>query len=167
MATTFPQPGAASQPEKSDSKRTVLIVLLIGLGLLFAFGLWECGSTVYTTFHNGWTEASAAARHFHEQLNAGQYEQIYAEADPAFDVPAKHDRLVKFLGEVHAKLGDATSEKLTNINLQVNADGHFVVGTFSTTFEKGTAREEIVWRRDDNTLRLYRYNINSDAFDIQ
>jgi Protein of unknown function (DUF4019) len=163
MATAFPQPASAPRQDESGSKRTLWIWLVIGLAALFAFGLWECGSTVYQTFHAGWTEATAADHHFHEELNAEQYEQIYEEASPAFHVPEKHDRLVKFLTVVHQKLGNATSEQLTNINIQVNANGHFITATYTATFENGSADETIVWKRDGNTLRLDNYNINSDA----
>jgi hypothetical protein len=170
MATTFPQPGAVPQPAKSGSKRALWIVLIVVLGVLVvlgAIGLWKGGMVVYRTFHSGWIEAGAAAHHFHEELNAGQYEQIYQEADPAFSPIDKHLRLVSFSGQVHTTLGNATSERLTNLNLNVESGSHFVVATFTTTFEKGIAQEQIVWRRDGNTLRLWRYNINSPAFGNQ
>ena len=170
MATAFPQPGAVPQPAKSGSKRPLWIILIVVVGVLVvlgAIGLWKGGVVVYRTFHSAWLEASAAARHFHEELNAGDYEHIYQEADPAFSAPVKHLQLVAILDKVHATLGNATSEQLTHLNLNVDNGNHFVVATFTTTFEKGTAQEEIVWRRDGSALRIYRYNINSPAFDVK
>ncbi len=170
MATTFPPLGAVPQPAKSGTKRALWIVLIAALAVLVvlgAIGLWKGGVVVYRTFHSGWLEASAAAHHFHEELNAGEYEQIYQEADPAFSPIAKHLRLVSFLNQVHTTLGNTSSERLTNLNLNVYNGSHFVVARFTTTFEKGTAQEEIVWRRDGNALRLWRYNINSPAFDAK
>ena len=136
---------------------------MVIVGLAFAFSLWECGSRVYTGFYQGWVQSATAGHHFHQQLNAEEYEQIYAEADSAFQDPQKHDNLVKFLTKVHTKLGDATSERVTNISLEVNAGGHFVVATYISTFQNGPVKETITWKRNGNQLKLWRYFINSDA----
>jgi hypothetical protein len=166
MASSYPQPGPPMYTRQERSNRKAWIWAVVGVAVLFLFGLYECGSKVYTTFHSGWTEASAAAHQFHEELNAANFDQISSEADPGFQDPDKRQELIKFLTAVHTKLGNATSEKLTNLNLHANTNGRFIVATFSSHFEKGDAEETIVWKRDGETLRLYRYNINSDAFVI-
>jgi len=61
--------------------------------------------------------ANVAVRHFHEQLNGGQYEKICQEADARFAPEDKHQEVVKFLEAVHRRLGQASSEELTSLTV--------------------------------------------------
>lgn len=103
-------------------------------------------------------------QHFHSQLNAGQYEEICAEADEGFSQSDKHHELVHFLDQVHKKLGNAGTARRLGINVKATSGGTFVTSEFATQFDEGEADETFVWRKSGKDLKLYRYNVQSNAF---
>jgi hypothetical protein len=108
--------------------------------------------------------ANAAVRHFHEQLNAGDYEGILGEADEGFRVGQNHDQLFKLFEAVHKKLGNAGDLNRVNIRVDVNTGGTFITTRYDTTFVNGAATETFVWVRGRGILKRYGYNVQSDAF---
>lgn len=42
--------------------------------------------------------------------------------------------------------------------------GTFFTAQFRSSFEQGEAEETFTWRKAGDTLRLYHYNIQSNAF---
>ena len=128
-------------------------------GVLLAFLLWQCGSAL----RQGQTLAGPAVKEFHRELNAGQYDEIYRKADQGLAGEDKHDELVKFLQGVHTKLGDASVA--TQINIRVNATtfGSSIVAQYNTTFARGAAVETFTWVKRSGTLKLYGYDIRSNA----
>jgi hypothetical protein len=158
MATLFPTTPATQQSAKPQTgiwwKGT-----LIATCLAVTFGLWECGSELYV----GYRASPTAVHRFHQELNQGQYEQICRDADPSFTEGENHDKFVMILQLVHAKLGNATEERLTNVNASVNTSGNSITTEFDTTFMQGTARETFIWNKKGNGLQLRIYNLTSDA----
>jgi len=146
--------------EQAKPKRILWKWSLIVSGCLLAFLMWQCGSALYS----GSKLADQAAQHFHQQLNRAEFEQICSEADPGFSEPEKHDELITFLQSVHKKLGNATGEKRQNLNVSSTTGGTFVTANFASQFDTGEASETFVWRKTGDSLRLYRYNLNSKAF---
>jgi hypothetical protein len=128
---------------------TVVLVLL----------MWQCGSALV----RGRKLATAAVRHFHQQLNAEEYEEIYREADEGFRAGQSHDELIKFLQAVHRKLGNAGNENQVNIRADTNTRGTFTTTWYNTTFVHGTASERFTWVTSDGALKLYAYHIESNA----
>jgi hypothetical protein len=108
--------------------------------------------------------AVTAVRQFHQQLNAGEFEEIYGDADQGFRATQGHDQLVKFLGVVHKKLGNAGDGKQINFRVDTNEHGTFVTAWYATTFDNGAGSERFTWVKDRGVLKLYEYHIDSNAF---
>lgn len=104
-----------------------------------------------------------AVQHFHEQLNAGRYEEICREADEGLTQGGKQQEVGKFLEGVHAKLGDVSGEHLLSITVNTTTGGTFTVGQYNTTFARGSAVETFTWVRAHGALKLYGYDIRSNA----
>ena len=92
-----------------------------------------------------------------------QYEEIIAESDDAFRASGTHEKLMSFLTGLHAKLGDHIKSSMTNINLNANTNGTSLTTVYSSMFNNGDATETLIWIKKNGSLRLYRYNVNSDA----
>ncbi|MGH9738827.1 MAG: hypothetical protein ACRD4X_09600 [Candidatus Acidiferrales bacterium] len=158
MATLSPPPPIIQEPPKRP--KTILWKwTLVATGIFMAFLLWECGTGLY----QGHTLANSAVEHFHQELNNGQFEQICQEADPEFRGAQPHNQLVKFLGAVHAKLGNALSDHMTGIRVNATTSGTFIITSYDTKYGKGAARETFTWVKKSGALKLAAYNINSEA----
>jgi hypothetical protein len=123
------------------------------------FLMWQCGSAL----RHGQQLANAEVRHFHQKLNSGHYEEICREADEDLAGDGKHDEFVKFLEAVHTKMGDAGPESLVNIRVNPTTGGSFITTQYNTIFGRGTGIETFVWIRTHGSLKLYEYNIQSNA----
>ena len=97
--------------------------------LILVFLMWQCGSALL----QGRKLADVAVRHFHEQLNAADYEGICREADQGFGNQG-HDQTIRFLEAVHRKLGVAGTETRLNIRVETNPGGTFLTTQYSTMF---------------------------------
>jgi hypothetical protein len=159
MATLTPSPIAAPQPTTERPKVIFWKGTLIATCLFVAFLLWECGSGFYQGRHL----AKGSVDHFHQELNDGQYDQIYQEADSRFRGTGGEPKIIQFLGAVHAKLGNTSSEEMTNIVVNATTNGTFIVTTYRTTFANDTAQETFTWVKNGTALKLVGYNIQSNA----
>lgn len=157
MASTFtPRPIESAPKQKWISWKWTLIVTAV----VMTFFMWQCGTALF----HGRGLANVAVRHFHEQLNTGDYAQICQEADARFTQAQNSSEVTKFLQAVHNKLGSAGTEKLVNLNVSVTTNGTFVVTQYSTAFDAGQAQETFTWLKSGNALKLAGYNIQSNAF---
>jgi hypothetical protein len=73
---------------------------------VLVFMMWQCESAL----NLGSESADQAAQRFHDHLNRGEFDEICREADSAFSQGEKHDEVVRFLEQVHRKLGNAGGE---------------------------------------------------------
>lgn len=127
--------------------------------VVLTFLAWQCGAAIRDR-----GSANIAVRHFHDELNDGQYEQVYREADRTLSQEEKHHELVNFLEAVHTKLGDAGTETLLSITVNTTTGGEtFTVAQYETVFARGSATETFTWARHGATLKLCGYNIQSNA----
>jgi hypothetical protein len=161
QAFSSPAPLASASPRQGVSWKWKLA--LIAGAVVMCYGLWTIGSGLY----QGARLSAASVAHFHEQLNANEYQAIFDEADEGFQQAGTRDESIKFLQAVHTKLGDAGAVHLTNTNVQANTNGSFVVTTYSTTFAHATAVETFTWVKKGGALKLRGYNINSKALVLQ
>jgi hypothetical protein len=132
------------------------------LALFFVLLTWQCGAALRDR-----SSADALVRRFHEQLNRRDYESIYGETSSNFAQTGKHDELVTFLSAVRSKLGDAGAEHLLTIVVNSTTGGTFTVARYETAFAHGSAVEIFTWTRESGTLKLYGYNIQSNAFILE
>jgi hypothetical protein len=127
--------------------------------IVLAFLMWQCGSALI----QGRRSANDAVRHFHEQLNAGGYEQICQEASDGFREGANRDELIRLLQGVHKKLGAVDTESLVNLSVNATTNGTLVTSRYNTKFAAGSAVETFTWIKSGSTLKLYGYNVQSNA----
>lgn len=126
---------------------------------LVVWGMWQCGSTLRT----GYRLAEPAVRQFHQQLDAGQYNEICDQAADGFCASGPEDKTVPFLTAVHEKLGKSGTAKEGQVNVHSGTDGTFLTVNFDTAYEAGSATETFTWIKTGGTIKLYRYNIQSNA----
>jgi hypothetical protein len=163
MTTPPLTPTPPIEPESRIGFRMRWKWFLTALAVLLAYLMWQCGTALY----HGRELSNAAVQHFHKQLNDGDYQAILSEADPGFSSGRKMADLIKFFEVVHRKLGDAGAESLTNINVNAQTNGTFVTTVYTTTFARSTATETFTWKKYGSALKLYGYNINSNALILQ
>lgn len=121
--------------------------------------MYRCGSALV----RGRELANAAVKHFHQQLNAEEYEGICSEADEGFRTGQSHDELIRFLEAIHKKLGVTAQENQLNLRVDTNTRGTFLTARYRTTFTRGTAIETFSWAKRSSTLKLYAYHVESNA----
>ena len=110
------------------------------------------------------SKAEAAVVHFHQQLDAGQYQAIYQSAAEEFKDSGDQARLVGFLEGVHGKLGRYKSGRRVNWRINYGTAGEMVTLDYHTEFENGQADEDFVFRIDGDTPLLVGYHVASNAF---
>ena len=100
---------------------------------------------------------------FHQQLNAGQFDQIYATTDPEFKAASTQDSFTKLLSAVHRKLGNFRSGQTGNWNDSSTTGGHFVRLERTAQFDHGPAEEEFIFKVSGQEAVLVGYHIGSDT----
>jgi hypothetical protein len=151
----YPPPGYAEIPRK----RSLWKWVVGGVVAMCLFLMWQCGST----FLQGRRLSDPAVQHFHQELNAEDYEGIVSNASDEFATTKNHDEVVEFLRAVHKKLGNAGDSSFTNIRVDKNTRGTFTTTSYETIFDRGKASERFTWVRDNGAFRLYYYHIESNA----
>ena len=162
ISPTPPIPAIEQKPSSGlqfrFSWKWTLVIVAVGLMVL----MWQCGWAMMT----GKKLSDAAVAHFHQQLDAGQFEAIYDEASEAFKTGGDRDQLLKFLEAVHRKLGHPGKTSFANMNVNTNTNGTFTAVSYTTDFEHGSATETFTWIKSGGNLKLYRYHIESSALII-
>ena len=108
--------------------------------------------------------AEAAVAHFHQQLDAGQYQAIYEASGEEMKKATSQAELVRFLDAVHGKLGKYLSGKRVNWKVNYGAGGETVILDFQAEFENGEASEDFLFHIVDDKPILIGYHVNSNAF---
>jgi len=155
-----PAPSLSYQPKEPRIqvkflwKWSLLFVLV-----LMVWGMWQCGSAL----RMGAQLAEPAVMQFHRQLDAGQYEAICNQAAEGFCTSGTDGEAMRFLKGVHEKLGNTSAAKRGEMNVNSGSNGIFVTAEYDTTFAIGQAVETFTWIKSGGTLKLYRYNVQSNA----
>ncbi|MGO9648894.1 MAG: DUF4019 domain-containing protein [Terriglobales bacterium] len=155
--TPEPVPNVPSTPPRS--KRVIWKWSLALTAVVLIFLMWQCGSGLL----RGRSLSAQAVHHFHEQFNNNQYTEIWTEADEGFQGSEQEQEWVNLLAAVHRKLGNAGVESLTNINVNATTNGTFITAIYKTPFDRGQAIETFTWKKDARGVRLYGYNVQSNA----
>ena len=101
---------------------------------------------------------------FHSNLNAGQFDQIYAEASQDYRKSVAADKHRKLFAAIQRKLGNARTYSVTGLNVNFNTAGEFVRMQCKTKFVKAETGEMFDFRVSGGVASLTFYNINSSAF---
>ena len=100
---------------------------------------------------------------FHEQLDAGRFDEIWDQAADELKKASPQPEFVEFLSAVHRKLGNTRSADKTGWNVNYQTSGSFVTLGYKTVFAEGDAQEQFVFRLQDKKALLVGYHINSMA----
>jgi opacity protein-like surface antigen len=136
--------------------RTLVIRPLVVLAALFAT-LCGCSMSADTA------AADQAVPKFHEQLDAGRFDEIYGQSGDELKNATTQQDFVAFLDAVHRKLGNTKAADKIGWNVNYQTSGSFVTLVYKTTFASGDAQEEFVFRMHDKDALLVGYHINSTA----
>jgi len=100
---------------------------------------------------------------FHQQLDAAQYDEIYASAAPELRNASSRDDLLALLSAVHRKFGNVQDPAQTQFNVNWTTSGTRVVLVYHTKFALADADETFTWQIADGKAFLLGYHINSLA----
>ena len=112
--------------------------------------------------------AEEAVTQFHARLDAGQFQQIYSDADEAFKKATTEKDAIALFDAVHRKLGPVKESRQQTFFVKYDVTmGKIIRLTYGTEFAEGKGTEEFVWRISDGRARLMGYNINSPTLVIK
>jgi hypothetical protein len=99
---------------------------------------------------------------FHKRMNVEQYEQIYADADPAFRNSLTREEWLQHMHEVREQYGGLKSTKLSKLNVLMGSPVQ-IRAAYSSMFEKGQATELFGFAREGDKVQLLIYGISADG----
>lgn len=112
---------------------------------------------------DGSAAAAAAVDAFHRRYNAGEFEQLYREASPAFRETAPEHEFEAFLGEVRTRLGAVRSSAQTASTLFAGTPSPQLMLTYTTQFERGVAEEQFVYQLRGEEAILVGYTLDAPS----
>jgi hypothetical protein len=131
-------------------KTRYLILLTVAVALQLACGVKK-----------GKENAERAVEKFHSQLNAGQFQQIYAESDEAFRKVVTEEQAIQLFGAVRSKLGTVQQAKLSGWHVNATTGGTAVTLSYEVEFSEGKGTEQFVYHVSGDKALLFNYNVNS------
>ena len=127
--------------------------------LTFIATLLVAGSSCSLT--KGKETGEHAVVKFHNQLNAGQYHEIYAQADEGFRKAGTEADAVALFEAVRRKLGTVKNSNETGWHVNATPGGTKVSLAYEVEFSEGKGTEEFVFQVSGDQALLFNYNINS------
>jgi hypothetical protein len=118
-------------------------------------------ATSSCSFTKGKETAEAAVAQFHTQYNAGQYREIYSQADEDFKKASTEADFLMLLEALHRKLGTVKESNEAAWNVNATTMGTLVTLGYSVEFREGKGTEQFVFRINDDKAKLLNYNVNS------
>ena len=103
----------------------------------------------------------SAVDEFHKQFNAGDYKEIYDQADEGFHKAAKEADVIALFEAIHRKLGSVKQSTQSGWRVNSTTTGTIVNLQYNTEFTDGNATEQFVFLVSGDKALLYNYNINS------
>jgi hypothetical protein len=150
-----PPPPPPVNPSKRSRARLVLLISLAALALVVT-GL-NLGKGTYRDYRL----ASAAVERFHLQLDAGEYEGIYAEGSEPFHRSGNRAQWIGYFEQAHEKMGNSGKASTIAFYTRWKDGSAWVDEVVNTQFALGQAHERFVWIRERDRLHLYWYQIDS------
>jgi hypothetical protein len=107
-------------------------------------------------------QAQAEVAVFHNRLEAGRYNEIYAAASPVFQANTQEATFQKYLGTIHSKMGACKPlAKALTYFANSNQSGSTARFTYRIECSNGPLDEVITFRVEDGVPRLFRYQASS------
>lgn len=107
--------------------------------------------------------AEGQVAQFHQQLDAGQLQQIYAGASDRLRKATSEQDMQALLAAVHRKLGDVKSSVRGAWSVHAGVTGTFVSLSYRTHFSEGDATERFDYQLEGDKALLAGYHINSNT----
>ena len=105
--------------------------------------------------------AEDAVTQLHNQYNAGQYREIYSQADEEFRKTVKEADFVNMLEHVHSKLGTVKQSNQDAWNVNATTSGTAVTLGYDVEFSEGKGTEECSFRVSGDQAKLIGYTVKS------
>jgi hypothetical protein len=109
--------------------------------------------------------AEAASARLHWQLEAGQGEEVYRDADTTFQQAMPADVASKFFGRLRRKLGNCQYAGPVGWQINSTPAGTFIAVTYRETCSRGAGEELLTWRigkgAASNLVKLVGMHVNS------
>lgn len=137
-------------------------IAIVCVAAAAALVLAACGDTARDV-----SIARTGVAHFHQQLDAEKYDDIYNEAAPEFRNAAKREDFLAIAAAVHRKLGKVKDATQTRFFVNWTTSGTSVTLSYHTKFDGGDAAEEFAWKIEGSKAMLVGYNINSTALIVK
>jgi hypothetical protein len=131
-------------------KTRYVVLLLLVVALQASCGVKQIRDT-----------AARAVEKFHNQLNAGQFHEIYVESDEGFRKAATERDAVALFDAVRRNLGTVQDAKQTGWHVNRTGNGTVITLGYDVQFSEGKAVEQFVFRFSGDKATLFNYNINS------
>lgn len=111
------------------------------------------------------SDAEQSVDTFHDHLNRGEYEDIWALTAPAFRDRQVREEARTLFAAMHSRLGPILESEEIDASFFASDDtGETVTLVYRTTFERGTATETFVFTVSSGKPLIWNYNINSPSF---
>ena len=105
--------------------------------------------------------AEAAVAQFHNQYNAGQFREIYNQADEGFKKSASETDFVTLLEALRRKLGTVSQSNQAGWGVNATPMGTMATLAYEVEFSEGKGTEQFVFHISGDKAMLYNYNVNS------
>jgi hypothetical protein len=103
-------------------------------------------------------DANAKVAVFHQRLDAGDFDAIWADSGPDMQNTDKK-AFVRLLSAVRDQLGKVRNSKQTGWNTQMDTGGSETEVTMQTEFERGSRKETFLFRSTGQGARLAGYTV--------
>jgi hypothetical protein len=102
-----------------------------------------------------------AVSQIHNQFNAGQYHEIYAQSDEGFRKGSSEADTVAMFDAVRRKLGSVKNSNQVGWHVNATPMGTIVTLVYEVEFSEGKGTEQFVFRVVGDKALLFNYNVNS------
>ncbi len=113
------------------------------------------------SFTKGKAIGERAVVQFHNQFNAGQYHEIYAQSDEGFRKASSEQDTLALLEAVRRKLGTVKQADQQGWHVNATPGGTMVSLAYEVEFSEGKGREDFVFKVSGDRALLYNYHISS------
>jgi hypothetical protein len=98
---------------------------------------------------------------FHAELNAGQFDRIFAESAPEWKQASPRADTIKLFTAIHNKMGAYVSGNQNSWRVNYGTGGTIILVLYDSKFQKGDGQETFTYRRSGDDVQLVGYNLNS------
>ncbi len=113
------------------------------------------------SFTKGKSTSEQAVGKFHDQFNAGQFREIYAQSDEGFRKASSEADALALWEAVRRKLGTVKNSTQTRWHVNATPGGTMVSLAYDVEFTEGKGTEEFVFHMDGDKALLFNYHVNS------